>query len=72
MTATAFKPRDYSGSVLAQTVHGGWGRMGSTHIRLAVADEDSLRGALHTAWKLRVEKNGKARSPSSRKGGKRA
>jgi hypothetical protein len=31
-----------------------------THIRLAVADEDSLRGALHTAWKLRVEKNRKS------------
>jgi len=40
-------------------VHGGWGRMGATHIRLAVADEDSLRGALHTAWKLRVENNRK-------------
>lgn len=40
-------------------VHAGWGRMGATHIRLAVADEDSLRGALHTAWKLRVEKNRK-------------
>lgn len=38
-------------------VHGGWGSNGATHIRLAVADEDSLRGALHTAWKLRVEKN---------------
>ena len=53
-------------------IHGGWGRMGMTHIRLAVADEDSLRGALHTAWKLRVEKNGKARKPSSKKGTKRA
>ncbi len=40
-------------------IHGGWGRMGATHIRLEVADEDSLRGALHTAWKLRVEKNRK-------------
>jgi hypothetical protein len=40
-------------------VHGGWGRMGITHIRLAPADEDSLTGALHTAWKLRVEKNQK-------------
>ena len=40
-------------------VHGGWGRNGATHIRLAVADEDSLRGALHAAWKLRVEKNKK-------------
>jgi len=41
-------------------VFGGWGRMGITHIRLAVADEDTLSGALHTAWKLRVEKNRKA------------
>ncbi|MGB6742695.1 MAG: MmcQ/YjbR family DNA-binding protein [Terracidiphilus sp.] len=45
-------------------IHGGWGGMGMTHIRLAVADEDSLRGALHTAWRLRVEKNRK----SGRKG----
>lgn len=40
-------------------IHGGWGRMGMTHIRLAVADEESLHGALHTAWKLRTEKNQK-------------
>jgi hypothetical protein len=45
-------------------IHGGWGRMGMTHIRLAVADEDSLRGALHTAWKLRFEKN---RKPAKKK-----
>jgi hypothetical protein len=41
-------------------VHGGWGRSGATHIRLALADEDTLHGALSTAWKLRVEKNKKA------------
>jgi hypothetical protein len=41
-------------------IAGGWGRMGMTHIRLAEADEDSLRGALHTAWKLRIEKNKQA------------
>ena len=40
-------------------IFGGWGRMGATHIRLAEADEDTLTGALHTAWKLRVEKNRK-------------
>ncbi len=40
-------------------VHGGWGRMGMTHIRLAVVSEDVLTGALRTAWKLRVEKNEK-------------
>jgi hypothetical protein len=41
-------------------IHGGWGRMGMTHIRLAVVSEDVLEGALRTAWKLRVEKNAKA------------
>jgi hypothetical protein len=45
-------------------VQGGWGKMGITHIRLAAADEDTLTGALHTAWKIRVEKN--------RKGGKKS
>jgi hypothetical protein len=42
-------------------VHGGWGRMGMTHIRLSAASEDVLTGALHAAWKLRVEKNAKSR-----------
>jgi hypothetical protein len=46
-------------------VHGGWGRMGATHIRLAEADEDILHGALHTAWKSRVEKNNKTKSRKS-------
>jgi hypothetical protein len=40
-------------------IAGGWGRMGMTHIRLAVAKEDVLAGALRTAWKLRLEKNAK-------------
>jgi hypothetical protein len=43
-------------------VAGGWGRMGATHIHLAAATEDMLRGALQVAWKLRVEKNAKVRS----------
>lgn len=47
-------------------IAGGWGRMGMTHIRLAAASEEVLRGALHAAWKLRLEKNGKAR-PTRRK-----
>lgn len=38
-------------------IHGGWGRMGMTHIRLAEADEETLGGALRTAWRLRLEKN---------------
>jgi len=41
-------------------IQGGWGRMGMTHIRLAVATEDVLSGALRTAWQLRVEKNHKS------------
>lgn len=40
-------------------IAGGWGRMGATHVRLAEANEDLLRGALQTAWRIRVEKNGK-------------
>lgn len=45
-------------------IAGGWGRMGSTHIRLAAATEDVLAGALRTAWKLRLDKNSK---PSRKK-----
>jgi hypothetical protein len=55
-------------------IHGGWGRMGMTHIRLAAADEDTLTGALHTAWKLRVEKNsksGKKKSTPAKRTGER-
>jgi hypothetical protein len=51
-------------------VAGGWGRNGATHIRLAEANEDVLRGALHTAWKLRVEKNksaGKKTRPATKR-----
>ena len=38
-------------------IPGGWGRTGSTHIILAAADENTLHGALQTAYKLRVQKN---------------
>jgi hypothetical protein len=54
-------------------VHGGWGRMGATHIRLAAANRDQLTGALHTAWKLRADKNakmdgkGKSAAPRARR-----
>src|SRR5438132_10981465 len=46
-------------------IPGGFGRMGHTHIRLAAANKDVLTGALRTAWKLRVEKNGK-KKPAKR------
>jgi hypothetical protein len=42
-------------------IAGGWGRMGMTHILLAKASEDVLRGALETAWRLRVETNARTR-----------
>jgi len=42
-------------------IHGGWGRMGMTHIRLTHANEDVLTGALRAAWKLRVEKNARTK-----------
>src|SRR5215468_12203892 len=40
-------------------IAGGFGRMGHTHIRLASANEDVLRGALQTAWQLRMDMNAK-------------
>jgi len=50
-------------------IAGGWGKGGSTHIRLAEASEDVLAGALRKAWKLRVEKNQKPEKKAS--GGKK-
>jgi hypothetical protein len=41
-------------------IAGYWGQTGMTHIVLAAASHDVLAGALHTAWKLRVEKNKKS------------
>lgn len=43
-------------------IAGGWGRMGATHIVLAKANEDLVRGALKTAWRLRVDANAKSRT----------
>ena len=48
-------------------VHGGWGRMGMTHVRLAAASEDILFGALHAAWKLRKAGNAEKRRPAKRR-----
>jgi hypothetical protein len=47
-------------------IAGGWGRMGMTHIVLANANEDQLRGALQAAWLVRIEANKKTRT--TRKG----
>jgi hypothetical protein len=46
-------------------IAGGWGRMGMTHVRLAAATEDVVRGALELAWKLRIAKNAKAKKKKS-------
>ena len=50
-------------------VAGGWGRNGATHILLAAANKETLHGALHTAYKLRVQKNSESskRKSKSRK-----
>lgn len=53
-------------------VHGGWGRMGATHVRLAVVNPDILEGALRTAWKLRIEKNAKPAKKSSSRARRKA
>ena len=47
-------------------VHGGWGKTGATHIRLAQANEDVLTGALRAAWKLRSEKNAGTKAKKKR------
>jgi hypothetical protein len=49
-------------------VPGGWGRMGVTHVRLADASEQQMLKGLQLAWNLRVEKNGKSRSTTPRRG----
>jgi hypothetical protein len=41
-------------------VAGGWGKSGSTHIRLTEATEDVMAGALREAWKVRKEQNKKS------------
>jgi len=50
-------------------IPGGWGKSGSTHIRLSAASEDVLSGALSTAWKLRCDANAKARKSRTVKKG---
>ena len=52
-------------------IHGGWGRMGMTHIVLAKVDKDILTGALRAAWQLRVEKNVKPAKKKTAKKSKR-
>jgi len=48
-------------------VPGGWGRMGATHIVLAKASEDVVRGALQTALRIRVDANARTRKKRARR-----
>jgi hypothetical protein len=52
-------------------IHGGWGKMGATHIRLAQASEDVLAGALRVAWTRRVEMNTKTSTTTKKRAPKR-
>jgi len=52
-------------------IHGGWGRMGMTHIVLAKADEEVLAGALRTAWQLRCQKSTRTATKKPKKSAKR-
>ena len=52
-------------------IAGGWGRMGMTHIVLAKASEDVLRGALQTAWRQRVKANARTKVRRTQKAKKR-
>lgn len=51
-------------------VPGGWGRMGCTHVTLSAADEETLRGALTTAYRnceAKLAASRRKRTSSSRK-----
>jgi hypothetical protein len=48
-------------------IAGGWGRNGSSHIRLAEANEDELRGALIATYKVRVSKNAATGKPAKKR-----
>lgn len=48
-------------------IAGGWGKSGATHIRLAAANEDVLAGALHTAWKTRIDTSAKTAATKRKK-----
>src|SRR5262245_18060549 len=52
-------------------IAGGWGRMGMTHIVLEKASEDLLRGALQTAWRLRLNANTRTKDRRTQRGRKR-
>lgn len=50
-------------------IPGGWGRMGSTHIRLKTASAAVMEDALRTAWRIRVEKNAATKTAKKKTAG---
>ena len=48
-------------------VPGGWGRQGSTRVRLATVTPDVLEAALQAAWRLKVAKLSKPRKEKGTK-----
>jgi hypothetical protein len=48
-----------------QPVPGGWGRQGSTHVRLAAADAATLKNAMTMAWKNRAWTNRAPKKPKA-------
>lgn len=57
-----FSPEQQAGMVqdapeIFSPVPGGWGRQGSTRVRLAAVSEEILEGALRAAWQRRVAMN---------------
>jgi hypothetical protein len=48
-------------------VPGGWGRQGSTRVRLANVTPDILEAALQAAWRLKVAKPGKPRTKGTKR-----
>jgi hypothetical protein len=47
-------------------VAGGWGRQGSTRVRLAKVTSDILEAAMQTAYRLRVAKPGQPRKKGTK------
>jgi hypothetical protein len=57
----AYEPEQQAGMVedepeMFSPVPGGWGRQGSTRVRLSKVTPDILEGALRTAWRKRAPK----------------
>jgi hypothetical protein len=48
-------------------IPGGWGRNGATHLRLDLANEDIVSGALEAAYRIRKQKNTKPAAKRKRK-----